>query len=82
MAKIDSISGSNNTEKNAGITDLSAINPLIGDDGDTSRVSAVLSALSSMVLGLEDQKEITLDGSHFGIACILDVCSAALVNMR
>jgi hypothetical protein len=60
------------------------INPLINENGDTSCVSAALDFVTwALTSGEGDQGEVRLiAGPAFGLAMILETCSAALKEMQ
>lgn len=62
---------------------LSAINPLIEENGDTSKVSATLDFVArALTEGSGDQGRIVLTaGQAFGLFVIVDMCSTALKEM-
>lgn len=68
--------------KNSSTTiDLSGINPLITSDGNTYKVSSVLTSLADM-FSEEENRAMEHDSAFgFGIASILEVCAAALRQM-
>jgi hypothetical protein len=65
------------------IASQSAINPLIDEKGDTSKVSATLDFVSWALRGGDsDEGEIALSaGQAYGLSVLLDTCSAALKEM-
>ena len=68
--------------KSAAPLNLSAINPLIGENGDTAPVQFVLGFLSfSMQESTDGQLALSPDDS-LGLSFILDACRAALANAK
>lgn len=67
----------------AKMSDLMAINPLIDDDGDTTRVRSVLRAISALVDTSSENGSCTLDSDvTFGVMVMLRSCCAALEQME
>ena len=61
---------------------LNTINPLIGNDGDTSHVQSVLGLVSKLMIDATDGSiEFSYDHAR-GFASLLDTCKAALEAMQ
>ena len=61
--------------------EMSAINPMICEDGDSYRVSSALTAVSCLFEKFDNG--VTLDGAQtFGISMILETCAAALRRLE
>lgn len=59
--------------------EMEAINPMITGNGNTFKVSSVLTALASL---LEDDRTMDPDSAEaYGISVILATCAAALRRM-
>lgn len=65
------------------IEDIAKINPLMGENGDTSKISAALDFVAwALMSGDDEGGKIELSaGPSFGLAVILESCSAALKEM-
>ena len=59
---------------------LSAVNPLIGENGDTAPVQFVLSFLSFTMQEATDGQLALSPNDSLGLSFILDACRAALAN--
>jgi len=60
------------------------INPLIDENGDTSKVSAALDFLAwALTEGSDDEGRVALtSGQAFGLFAVIETCSAALKGMQ
>lgn len=66
------------------IASQSAINPLIDEKGDTSKVSATLDFVAwALTEGSDDEGRVALtSGQAFGLFVVIETCSAALKGMQ
>lgn len=65
------------------VDDMERINPLIDENGDTSKISAALDFVTWAVMQDGADGEVDLSGGQlFGLAVVLETCSAALREMQ